>query len=108
LTGLPQDKKTSTRDNETTNPWTWTTGYCRKGEKCATEWLAAPPIKWGLSCKHSENVHRTSLDRVDFDQMERDYKSIDLDYKKHGGETTKKRPWCTEWFAEPSIKWGVS
>jgi hypothetical protein len=47
----------------------------------ATEWLAAPPIKWGLSWKQSEIVQRTSLDHTALDHRPGDYKTIDLDYK---------------------------
>jgi len=36
-----------------------------------------------------ENVHRSSLDQVDFNQMARDYKSMDLDYKRHWGDYKK-------------------
>jgi len=51
-----------------------------------------------------ENVHRSPLDQVDFNQMARDYKSIDLDYKKHGGDPKKATLGHKEWLAAQSIK----
>ena len=57
--------------------------------KIATGWLAAPSIIWWLFWKHLENVHRSSLNEIPFNQRARDYKSTDLDYKIHGGNPKK-------------------
>ena len=47
-------------------------------------------------------MSRTCLDQKYFNWMPRDYKSIDLDYKKQEGDWI----WATEWLAAQSIKWG--
>jgi hypothetical protein len=63
-------KNTSTRDSETTNPWTWTRENSKKSGPKAIEWPAAPSIKWGLSWKHLGIAQRTSIDQKDFNQRQ--------------------------------------
>jgi len=61
----------------------------------ATEQFTAPPINWRWVQKHSQTVHRTSIDQKDFTLTPIDYKSTDLEYTSQQKDLKKavKGPW---------------
>ena len=52
----------------------------QKSGQGAMEWPTAPSINWRWVRKHSQTVHRTSIDQMHFTQTPIDQKSTDLEY----------------------------
>ena len=62
------------------------------------EWTTAPPINWRWVQKHSQTVHRTSIDQMHFTQIPIDYKPTDLEYTLQQKDYKEKRPQNAESF----------
>src|ERR1700692_2783969 len=75
-----------------------TAGRPQKSGPRATEWFTAPSINWRWAQKHSQIVHKTSVDQRYFTQTAIDCKSTDLKYTLQQRDYKEKRPQNAESF----------
>ena len=75
-----------------------TAGRPQKSGPRATGWFTAPSINWRWAQKHSQIVHKTSVDQRYFTQTAIDCKSTDLEYTLQQRDYKEKRPQNAESF----------